>query len=135
MEAVCKTGEECSRVKSSAKVGVPTSGVLGLISEELTPPVCLNGLNEFRLLLRFTDDRFFATHFFWRIIAAPFVGCVLERCSHGARLGKFQVQRIRIFTPGSSFIAKIRTKATADPSTTVAAATFAQDDKSVRFDD
>jgi hypothetical protein len=73
MEAVCKTGKECSRVKSSAKVGVPTNGLSGLIWEELTPAVCLNGLNRCRLWLRFTDDRFFAMHFFGKIIATPFV--------------------------------------------------------------
>jgi len=60
-------------VKSSAKLGAPTRGKSGLTSEELALRGCSIGLNEWRLLPRFTKKRFLTTIFLRRLIAPPVI--------------------------------------------------------------
>jgi hypothetical protein len=73
IEAICKPGRECSRVKSSAKVNLLAHGLCGFISEGLALWACPTCLNEGRLLLQLAGRRLFASHFLRSLIAAPIV--------------------------------------------------------------
>ena len=73
IEVMWRPRRECSRVKSSTKVGLLARGPSGLITEGLALSACPAGLNECRLLLRLADRRVSASHFMRMLIAVPVV--------------------------------------------------------------